>query len=124
MKVLICDDDPKNRGLLKEALMLLSCAAVEASNGAEGIALTKQEKPDIILMDHTMPDMLGYDAIKEIRKEPGFENIPFVMITGDFDIQAQVEKDNLKNCAFLPKPYGIDQLTATMELALGKSIKP
>ena len=124
LKVLVCDDDAKNRSLLKEALNLLKCQAIEAANGADGIALTKQEKPDIILMDHTMPDMMGYEAIKEIRKEPGFENIPFVMITGDFEVQALVEQDKLEHCAFLPKPYGIDQLTATMELALGKPLSP
>ena len=121
MVVLICDDDAMNRQFLANALSLMNCQTVLASNGTEGIALASQETPDLILMDQTMPDMKGYEAMKAIRKNPSLANIPFVMITGDFEVQEFVEKDKPKNCAFLPKPYSLEQLQTTIALALGRS---
>ncbi|MBI4368613.1 MAG: response regulator [Elusimicrobia bacterium] len=120
MKAVVCDDDPMNRTLLTDALAMVGCQVFQAENGAQAIALAKQEHPDFVLMDQTMPDLKGYDAIKEIRKETGMEQVPYVMITGDFNVQYDQEDDQMTNCAFLPKPYSIDQLMTTIGNALGR----
>lgn len=120
MKILICDDDPANRKFLADAIGLIGCEVVLAETGREAIDIAKKEIPDCILMDHTMPEMKGYDAIKEIRKEPNLSSVPCVMITGDFEVQAYQEDDKMQNCAFLPKPYSLDQLMTTIGRALGK----
>ena len=120
MKVLIADDDLYNRKLLSDALTLAGCQVVLAETGKQAIDLATQEKPDLILMDHTMPEMLGYDAVKEIRKDPNLQRVPVVMITGNFEVQAHAEDDKMEYCAFLPKPYSLEQLMTTIGLALGK----
>ena len=120
MKVLIADDDTYNRKLLTDVLTLNGCQVFVAETGKQAIDVAKQEKPDFILMDHTMPEMLGYDAAREIRKDSSMQAVPIVMITGDFEVQAQAEDDKMENCAFLPKPYSIEQLMTTISLATGK----
>ncbi|MEK6544785.1 MAG: response regulator [Elusimicrobiota bacterium] len=124
MKILITDDDPTNRMLLREMLGMLKVSIFEATTGKEAIVAAKQEVPDLILMDHTMPEMLGYDAMKEIRKDDRLKNTPFVMITGDFEIQEYQENDAVEKCAFLPKPYSLDQLFFTIGRAMGKKFPP
>ncbi len=120
MKVLIVDDDPSNRKFLADAIGMVNCQVILAETGLQAIGLAKQELPDLILMDHTMPEMKGYDAMKEIRKEPNMIAVPCVMITGDFEVQSYQEDDKMQNCAFLPKPYSVDQLMTTIAKAMGK----
>lgn len=120
LKVLIADDDAVSRSLVVEALKVVGCQIIEAETGRQTIELAQKEKPDLVLMDHLMPEMNGYEAMKEIRKAPGLENVPFVMITGNYDIQILQEKEKLTRCAFLPKPYTVEQLMATIEIALEK----
>lgn len=124
MKILITDDDPTNRMLLRELLSMLDVTIIEATSGREAINITKDQMPDLILMDHTMPEMMGYEALKEIRKEEKLKEIPVVMITGDFEIQEYQEEDKIAKCAFLPKPYSMDQLFMTIGRAMGKKFPP
>lgn len=121
MKVLICDDDPIERALLVEALRSLNCDVVEATNGSEGVALAKKELPELILMDYAMPQMNGLEAMKTIRQEIPLQDVPFVMITGSYDVQALVDQEQAARAAFLPKPYSLNQLQATISLVLGHS---
>lgn len=120
MKVLICDDDFLSRQFLFKALSSMNYQCVLAANGQEGIALALKELPDLILMDYTMPDMKGLDAIREIRKDSRLARTPFVLVTGSVDLQSLVEEEKFENCAFLPKPYSREQLQSTISLALGK----
>ncbi|MBI2071281.1 MAG: response regulator [Elusimicrobia bacterium] len=120
MKILIADDDPSMRKLLNDALSLAGCEVIQAETGRQAIDLAKQATPDLILLDHTMPEMKGYDAMKEIRKEPALAQVPVVLITGNFEVQGMAEDDKLERCAFLPKPYSIDQLMTTIGVALGR----
>ncbi|MBI4669252.1 MAG: response regulator [Elusimicrobia bacterium] len=120
MKILIADDDTLIRTLLCEALAKADCQIIQAETGTRAIELAKEEIPDLILMDHTMPEMKGYDAMKEIRKDPALQKIPFVMMTGNMQVQGFAEDDKIEHCAFLPKPYSIEQLMAVISTAMGR----
>ncbi|MBI4064295.1 MAG: response regulator [Elusimicrobia bacterium] len=120
MKILVTDDDPSSRRFVVEALKMTGAEVFEAETGQQAVAAAKEKKPDLILIDHVMPEMNGFDAIKIIRHEPGLEAVPFVMITGNYEVQTLQEQEKFSNCAFLPKPYTVDQLMSTIEVALDR----
>ncbi|MDD5456444.1 MAG: response regulator [Candidatus Margulisbacteria bacterium] len=66
--ILIVDDESTIRWILKVALEVKDFSIVEASSGEEGIAISKQIKPDLVIMDYKMPDMNGWQATAEIKK--------------------------------------------------------
>ena len=120
MKVLIADDEIRQRELVATFLKQHNCFVIEADTGKDAINRALAEKPDLIIMDHHMPEMNGYDAIKEIRKNVVLNKIPFVMCTIDTYIQSAQEDDRFQYCAFLPKPYSTDQLASAISVALRK----
>ncbi len=80
-KILIADDDDDLRAALAEQLALYEeFEPVQAANATDAIARSRQERPDLVLMDVGLPDMDGRDAVKALR-EGGFKN-PIIMLTG------------------------------------------
>jgi CheY-like chemotaxis protein len=79
--VLIVDDVPGNRFLLKSYLSGLNLILVEAENGQEAVELAKIQKPDVILMDLRMPVMNGIDATRKIKQISSLEKVPIVAVT-------------------------------------------
>ncbi|NQV44923.1 MAG: response regulator [Rhodospirillales bacterium] len=68
-RVLVCDDDPLMRKLLSRLLTMMGCDVVgEAEDGNEGVALFRENGPDLTLMDINMPGKNGVDALNEIIK--------------------------------------------------------
>lgn len=67
MKVLVCDDTEIQRKIVRHLLKVFDCEIIEASNGAEGVDMYKLHKPDIVIMDITMPVMDGLTATRLIR---------------------------------------------------------
>jgi PAS domain S-box-containing protein len=118
--VLIVDDVPSNRFLLKSYLAELNLTMQEAENGAEAVEMVRNQKPDIILMDLRMPVMNGLDATKEIKRIPSRKDTPIIAVTAssmhfeDEDIEASGFD------GFLDKPVSRDQIINE----LIKHIKP
>ena len=75
-KILIIDDDPITRLLAAEKLTEENFRVFEAANGQQGLAMIKQIKPDLVLLDVIMPDIDGYDVCKEIRRNPELASLP------------------------------------------------
>lgn len=120
MKVLVADDESTQREILKIFLASHGYCVIEAENGLQAISLALLEKPDLIIIDHNMPEIMGFDAIKKIRKTPGFAEVPFVVVTINFEIQALQEDEQMTRCSFLPKPYSPEQLLAAIRYATGQ----
>ncbi len=83
MKVLIADDDRLVRTMLSDLLGELGHAVVAAGSGAEAIALTARERPDLLILDFLMPRLSGLDALRAIR-EAG-SGAPAVLLTAISD---------------------------------------
>ncbi len=81
MKILIVDDDAKNRKLLRAVLQNSGYEIIEAENGEQGIKLAKENIPVLILMDIEMPVMDGMSAFKVIRADESTKNIPVIALT-------------------------------------------
>ena len=79
--VLIVDDSPTDTHLLSEMLKKNGYVVSTAVNAQEGIAKSKQEKPDLILMDIVMPGMNGFEATRAITRDPETSHIPIIIIS-------------------------------------------
>jgi twitching motility two-component system response regulator PilH len=79
--VLIIDDSPTEVHVLKTALEEQGYTTVCADNGDEGLALARERRPDLILMDVVMPGMNGYQATRRLHKDPQTASIPVIMVT-------------------------------------------
>ncbi len=80
-KILVIDDEPDIVFLIKLILEKEGYKVIEANSGSEGLELAKKEKPDLILLDVMMPDMLGWEVSKKIKADKELSKIPVAMLT-------------------------------------------
>jgi CheY-like chemotaxis protein len=79
--VLIVEDDPLSRSLLRGAIEKLGGRVVEAENGSVGLARLREERPCLVLLDLMMPVMDGFQFLEELRRQPDGAAIPVVVVT-------------------------------------------
>jgi two-component system, cell cycle response regulator len=109
-KILSVDDSRTIRLLVGRAFRPYDCVMVEACNGEEGLATAAREKPDLIILDVTMPVMDGVTMLTKLREDPGLKATPVIMLT------AESGRDNVLHIArlgirdYLVKPFKEDQL--------------
>ncbi|MGB1285620.1 MAG: response regulator [Aggregatilineales bacterium] len=82
-RVLYVEDDPLNHRITERILKSEGYTMLRAMTGREGIVLAHSEAPDLILMDVGLPDMPGYDVIKEIRQMPNHQTTPIIVLTAE-----------------------------------------
>jgi CheY-like chemotaxis protein len=82
-KILTVDDSRVVRNIAKNALKPYDCVVFEGSNGQEGLTLAAREKPDLIILDITMPVMDGIGMLVELKKDPDPKDTPVIMLTAE-----------------------------------------
>lgn len=107
-KVLLVDDEEKLIVNVKIFLEMNGFAVVTASDGEEGLAKLKSEKPDIVVTDVMMPGMDGFTMLKEIRMNDQYRDIPIIMLTAKESISDLYELEGANE--FLPKPFEMGKL--------------
>jgi two-component system cell cycle response regulator DivK len=90
-KVLIAEDNPVNRELLRELLEIRGYAVTESSNGEDALDQIAKTQPDILLLDLGMPVLDGFETIKRIRTDPDFKSLPVLAVTA-YAMQGDHEK--------------------------------
>jgi len=102
-KVLIVDDDPLLRKLIR--VTLRAYEVIEGSNGIEALEKVASEKPGLILLDVMMPKMNGFEVIRRLKVDPTTAEIPIVLLTarGDRDTLEQGEAAGV--IAYITKPF-------------------
>jgi len=118
LKVLVADDQDHTRQLYSLMLSAYDCEILEAVTGRQALSLAKEHRPELIILDHNMPELTGYEVIQEIRKDDGLKKIPVILITGkDFDAGFK-EWIKLDVGEFMAKPFTVDDLVKAMEKIL------
>jgi twitching motility two-component system response regulator PilH len=80
-KILIVDDSPTETFAFKAMLQTNGFDVITADNGADGIALARQEQPDVVLMDIVMPGLNGFQATRQLTKGADTAHIPVIIVT-------------------------------------------
>ena len=119
-QVLIVDDSPTETHLLREMLEKNGHSVLTAENGALGVKVCKEKKPDLVLMDVVMPELNGFQATRQLSKDPGTAHIPIIIVT-----TKDQETDRLwglKQGArdYLTKPVSEKALMTTLKSLLGQ----
>ncbi|OGS37111.1 MAG: hypothetical protein A2293_12955 [Elusimicrobia bacterium RIFOXYB2_FULL_49_7] len=119
-KILIADDDPSVRDVIMHTIQLLSYPfQIEyADNGHQACIRAGSMRPDIILLDLMMPEMDGFQVLRNLRKDKDTQNIPVLIITA-FDNDENLSRlSSLKVTAVLIKPFSIKELQRHITLIL------
>ncbi len=111
-KILIAEDERDIRDLITFTLRYNGYEVVAATNGEEALALTRQEKPDLVILDVRMPRLTGYDVCRQIKADPELQHIPVVFLSAkgqESEVQAGMEAGAVD---YILKPFSPDQLVA------------
>jgi two-component system, OmpR family, KDP operon response regulator KdpE len=115
LKVLVVDDEPPIRKLLRMGLATQSYHVLEASNGKTALELMG-EQPDLVILDLGLPDMDGHELLRLIRSKS--ESVPIVVLSSRGDEAGKVQALDLGADDYVTKPFGMDELLARMRAAL------
>lgn len=110
--VLIVDDVSANRATVMATLSSSGYRFLEAADGAEGLALARAHRPDLMLLDVMMPGMDAYEVIRELRRDAEISEMPIVLVTALDDTDALLEGFAAGADDFVNKPYNSIELRA------------
>ena len=117
-KILVVEDVDFNRDLLVQ-LLEDDYEVIEAVNGQEGVELAERERPDLILMDLSLPVMDGWEATRQLKANDDFRSIPVIALTAHA-MKGDEEKALAAGCDdYLVKPLDEDELIAKIQKYLG-----
>ncbi len=120
-KILIVDDEMDTRLLLEKGLIAEGYSVTTAYNGNKGLALAKSNRPDLIILDRALGDMLGEEVAARLKEDPKTKDIPVVFLSALFTKRDEVEKGHVfGGNKMFAKPYDIEELVMTIEELLQK----
>lgn len=114
--VLVIDDEPPIRRLLSTSLGAQGFLIAEAPDGETGLALAESQRPDVILLDLTLPDFDGMEVIRRLRSSGN--KTPIIVLSSRGDEKGKVEALDLGADDYVTKPFGIGELVARIRTAL------
>jgi two-component system, OmpR family, KDP operon response regulator KdpE len=114
-RVLVIDDEPPIRKLLRMGLSVRGYHVIEAMNGKTALELLGKT-PDIIILDLGLPDIKGHDLLRMIRGRNGA--VPVIVLSSRGDEAGKVQALDLGADDYITKPFGMDELLARMRAAL------
>jgi two-component system, cell cycle response regulator DivK len=105
-KILLVEDQEDNRRIIRDLLSANGYDLIEATSGEEGlVALGKQERPDLILMDIDLPGLDGYEVTRRIRAIPDLRQIPIIAVTS-YALSGDDQKAFAAGCnGYVTKPF-------------------
>jgi two-component system, OmpR family, KDP operon response regulator KdpE len=115
-RVLVVDDEPPIRKLLRMGLSAHGYHVVEATNGKNALELLGKSPADIIILDLGLPDIQGHDLLRMIRGRN--EAVPVIVLSSRGDEAGKVQALDLGADDYVTKPFGMDELLARMRAAL------
>jgi two-component system KDP operon response regulator KdpE len=115
LRVLVIDDEPPIRKLLRMGLSTQGYRVIEAEDGKTALDHMR-EKPDLVILDLGLPDMQGLELLRAVRTRD--EGVPIVVLSSRSDESAKVQALDLGADDYVTKPFGMDELLARIRAAL------
>jgi CheY-like chemotaxis protein len=114
-RVLVVDDNPAGRELVRESLQRFTSSISEAGNGREALEKMRAARPDLVLLDIQMPEMDGYEVLREIRHDPDLHDLRVIALTA-FAMQGDRERALAAGFDdYITKPVTVAQLKAQLK---------
>ncbi|RKY41566.1 MAG: two-component system response regulator [Candidatus Makaraimicrobium thalassicum] len=109
-QILIIEDSPTVRSMVKEMVEEERYEVVPADSGEEGLKKAIEEEPDLILLDISLPGIDGFDVLHRLRREPGTKSIPVIMLTSKGESGHIFRAMELKANDYIIKPFQAEEL--------------
>ncbi len=117
-KILAVDDENDVLLIIKTALISEGFDVKTAPTGSEGVAVAKEFLPDLAILDMMMPEMNGFEVLKQIREQPELKSIPVIMLTGVADKAKIREAIDVGVNYYIVKPFEFHDLISKVRLAI------
>lgn len=121
LTILVADDDLGTRLLIGDYLEASGYSILSAENGKEALGMVEAYQPHLIVTDITMPQMDGYELIRQVRRRPSLRLLPIVFLTGRTDPKERVLGYQLGCDVYLAKPFELSELGAVVRNLLERS---
>ena len=119
-RVLVVEDQPDSRQIIRDMLAPTDYEITEAENGAEALAAITKQRPDLILMDVQMPIVDGYTATRRIKADAALRSIPIIAVTS-YALSDEEKKARAAGCDdYVSKPFSPRQLLAKIRQYLSQ----
>jgi CheY-like chemotaxis protein len=118
--ILVIEDNDKNRKLVRDVLTYRGYQVVEAETGEDGVRLTRERKPQLVLMDIQLPGIDGIEALRRLRADETTRGIPVIAVTA-----SAMDHDRQKIMAagfdgYQSKPLSVKEFLATVDAILAR----
>jgi DNA-binding response OmpR family regulator len=118
-RILIVDDEGNHRRSLSISLRMEGFEVLEAADGQHALDTLKRESVDIVVADLMMPRVDGLELARRLRF--AYPRTKMILMSAYHLTRAQIDRAQVGDIGFLPKPYQFEQLKAQLDAALGKS---
>jgi len=119
--ILTIDDEPLYSRLISIALEPLGYQVDIAVNGKRGLELARQIQPDLIITDVMMPDITGYELIRQLRRDPAFAHTPILTLTSQSDLQDKIKSFEAGADDHVTKPFEVEELIVRVAALLRRA---
>lgn len=119
-RIHIIEDDDLMRDTLLATLKTEGYQVSESANGKLGLSAVRQQLPDLVVCDIVMPELSGFDVLRELRMDPATVDIPFIFLTGRAEREDRRTGMNLGANDYLTKPFSESELLAAIQSRLGQ----
>ena len=117
-KILVVDDEEGILDLLYENLSDDGFEVISANNGASALAQIYREQPDIVLLDLNIPEVNGYEVLRELRDATTTKNLPVILLTGVSPTEGEQTAVDLGANHYVTKPCKLSSLRAVIRVAM------
>lgn len=114
LTILVADDDLGTRLSIGDYLEAAGYLVVSAENGQDALSLVEKYHPHLIVTDITMPQMDGYEFVRQVRQNPALRLLPVVFLTARTDMYDRIRGYQLGCDVYLPKPFELQELGAVV----------
>ncbi|MHC4204511.1 MAG: response regulator [Planctomycetota bacterium] len=121
-RILVVDDEPDCLSIIQCRLEWCNYEVFTAGNGAEGLQIAENEKPDIVLLDTNMPVMDGREMLVRMRKHPILKDTPVIMVTAICGMQDIEATAALGIADYVTKPVDFTSLLEKISNILGNGV--
>ncbi|MDX9722355.1 MAG: response regulator [Myxococcota bacterium] len=119
-RILIADDDPDLRRLLRTHLETMDCELIEANDGEKALETIIIERPDLVVLDVMMPELNGWEVCRYIKSKPEYASIGVVMLTAIGSTINELTSPLYGADEYIDKPFNIDELEFKIRRVLSR----